>query len=170
MIAPAERPATDLSAAQTEMIEAGSRLCQWIGVPRSVGQIYGLLFMSVDSLTLDDIAERLSISKGSASTGTRQLLAWRAIRQVWVPGERRDHFVVEPDFGNLIRSTYRDFLKPRLSSSSDRIARIAKALEEEGSEGKFNKSEQEICAKRLEMLRGLHKKLQALVPIAEKLL
>jgi len=152
------------------MIEAGSRLCQLIGVPRSVGQIYGLLFMSADALTLDDIAERLSMSKGSASTGTRQLLAWRAIRQVWVPGERRDHFVVDPDLGNLIRSAYRDFLKPRLTSSSDRIKRIARALDDEGADGKLSESEQEVCAKRIEMLQRLHAKLQSLVPLAEKFL
>lgn len=170
MIDTMARTSSDLSPAQMEMIEAGGRLCQLIGVPRSVGQIYGLLFMSTNALSLDDIADRLGISKGSASTGTRQLLAWRAIRQIWVLGERRDHFVVEPDIGNLIRTTYSEFLKPRLNSSSERIERIALALKEEESGGKLSASEYEVCVKRLKMLQRMQKKLQSLVPLAEKFL
>ncbi|MDA1275702.1 MAG: hypothetical protein O2960_16915 [Verrucomicrobia bacterium] len=170
MLDTATNSSAALSAAQMEMIEAGGRLCQLIGVPRSVGQIYGLLFMSPYPLSLDDIAERLGISKGSGSTGTRQLLTWNAIRRVWMPGERRDHFVVEPDLGNLIRSTYRDLLKPRLHSSSERIERIADALRNEGADGKLSESELEVCAKRLEMLQRLQKKLQSLIPIAERFL
>lgn len=157
-----------LSATQIEMIDAGGRLCQLIGIPRSVGQIYGLLFMSIDALSLDGITERLGISKGSASTGTRHLLAWKAIRQVWVPGERQNYFVVEPDLGHLIRATYKDFVKPRLSSSGERIERIAQSLKQE--EGKLSESEQETCVKRLEMLQRMQKRLQSILPLAERFL
>ncbi len=157
-----------LSETQIEMIDAGGRLCQLIGIPKSVGQIYGLLFMSIDALSLDGIVERLGISKGSASTGTRQLLAWRAVRQVWVPGERQNHFVVEPDLGHLIRATYQDFVKPRLTSSGERIYRIARSLQ--AVEGKRSESDQDTCVKRLEMLQRMQKKLQSILPIAERFL
>lgn len=170
MIASALKTPLNLSASQMEMIDAGGRLCQLIGVPRSVGQIYGLLFMSTNALSLDDIATRLGMSKGSASTGTRQLMAWRAIRHVWVPGERRDHFVVDPDLGNLIRSTYGEFLKPRMNSSSERIERIAAALKEEETGGDLSEADYQTCTKRLETLQRMHKKLKSLIPIAEKFL
>ena len=76
------------SRARREMVEASGRLFQLLGLPRSTGQIYGLLYMSARPLSLDDICELLSISKGSASTGTRHLASWAAIRQVWVQGNR----------------------------------------------------------------------------------
>ena len=42
-----------------------------IGLPKSIGEIYGLLFVSRDPLSLDDLVARLGISKGSASQGLR---------------------------------------------------------------------------------------------------
>ena len=48
-------------------------------VPKSVGQIYGLLFASPEPLSFSDIVERLDISKGSASQGLQLLRALGAI-------------------------------------------------------------------------------------------
>jgi len=46
-----------------------------LGLPGSVGEIYGLLFISREPLSLDDLVRRLKISKGSASQGLRALKA-----------------------------------------------------------------------------------------------
>jgi hypothetical protein len=43
------------SQARHEMIEACARLCQLLGVPRSIGQIYGLLYLAVKPQSLDDM-------------------------------------------------------------------------------------------------------------------
>ena len=170
MIDSISRIPTALSKTRLDMIEAGGRLCQLLGVPRSTGQIYGLLFLSPKALALDDIADLLGISKASASTGTRQLLTWRAIRQVWVHGERRDHFEIEPDLGNLLRASYADFVKPRLNSSCKRVERMAQLLEEELEDGAITRGEYKLCSERLKNFLKVQKKLQALVPLAEKFL
>jgi HTH-type transcriptional regulator, glycine betaine synthesis regulator len=172
MIGPTSGPKTvnGLSRTRLDMIEAGGRLCQLLGVPRSTGQIYGLLYLSARALSLDDIVEQLGISKASASTGTRQLIAWRAIRQVWVPGERRDHFEIEPDLGYLIRSTYRELIKPRLASSHKRMERISASLEEELNQGTVTRADYKVCSDRLKQFIRIQKKLRALAPLAEKLL
>jgi DNA-binding transcriptional regulator GbsR (MarR family) len=151
------------------MIDACGRLCQVFGLPRSLGQIYGLLYLAPSPLSLDDIAELLSISKGSASTGTRQLAAWGGIRQVWVLGERRDHFQAEPDLANLLRSSYTDFLKPRLASSQRRLDNLTQTLEEDLHQGALSREEYKVCAERLKQFGNVRKKLQSLVPLAEKL-
>ena len=169
MIATAEKLPPALSKTRLDMIEAGGRVCQLLGVPRSTGQIYGLLYLSPKPLSLDDISEMLGISKASASTGTRQLVAWRAIRMIWVQGERRDHFEVESDIGNLLRAGYADFIKPRLVSSQKRIERISLLLDEEFAEGTLSRDEYKVCAERLKNFARIQKKLQALVPLAEKL-
>jgi DNA-binding transcriptional regulator GbsR (MarR family) len=170
MIDTEARMAGALSKSRLEMVEAGGRLCQLIGMPRSIGQIYGLLFLSPKALSLDDIVEQLGISKGSASTGTRQLLTWRAIRQVWAPGERRDHFEIEPDFSKLIRTSYNDFIKPRLASSYKRVEGLSLSLDEELAQGMLTREEYKLCAERLKNFLRLQKKIQALAPLAEKLL
>ena len=87
------------SKAWQEMVEVGGRICQVLGLPRSTGQIFGLLYLSTEPLSLNKMSAMLGISKASASTGTRQLAAWGAIRKVWVPGERRDYYEVVEDLG-----------------------------------------------------------------------
>lgn len=158
-----------LSRTRLDMIEAGGRICQILGVPRSTGQIYGLLYLSADPLDLDTIALQLGISKGSASIGTRQLLAWRAIRQVWVRGERRDHFEIEPDLSHLLKAGYNDFIKPRLDSSERRLERISNALDEDLEQGVITRAQYKLYAERLSHFHKIQEQLQSLLPFVEQL-
>jgi DNA-binding transcriptional regulator GbsR (MarR family) len=159
-----------LSRARVDMIDSAGRLSQFIGLPRSTGQIYGLLYLSPTPLSLDDIVELLGISKASASTGTRQLTSLRAIRQIWVPGARRDHFQAEPDVAALVRIGYTEFLKPRLSSSHKRLEQMTASLEEDLARGSITEEDYRLCAARLQSFFQIQNKLQMLVPLAEKLL
>lgn len=164
------RPDLLRSKVRRDMIEAGGRLCQLLSLPRSTGQIYGLLYLSTVALSLDDIAHLLSISKASASTGTRQLLSWGAIRQVWVQGERRDFFEVVPDLRTLIRASYRDFMKPRLNSSGKRLETMQEHLANELRDGVLTEEEHILFSERLGSLCDLQKKISGLIPFAERMM
>lgn len=158
------------STARREMVEGAGRLFQRLGLPRSTGQIYGLLYLSHRALSLDDVAELLSISKGSASTGTRQLASWGALRQVWVPGDRRDHFEAAGDLTQLLQAAYTEFFKPRVAASERALAAIFSDLEKDAESGTVTKEEYKFCAERLRKLLRFQKKVQGLGPLAEKLL
>ena len=170
MIAAGPKPLASLSRTRLDFIEACGRICQVLGMPRSVGQIYGLLYLSPDPLSLDAITDSLGISKASASTGTRQLTSWGGLRQVWVPGERRDHYQAEPELGNLLRSSYAELFKRRLTSSRRRLEMLAETLEDELNQGVLSRDEYKFCSDRLKRFAQVQKKLQTLAPIAEKLL
>ncbi|MEK7686116.1 MAG: hypothetical protein AAB466_11905 [Verrucomicrobiota bacterium] len=157
------------SKARRDMIEASGRLFQLLGLPRSTGQIYGLVYLSMKPCSLDDVVDLLGISKASASTGTRQLAAWGALRQVWVPGERRDYFEAVGDLGALVRGGYSEFVKPRLASSQKRLANMMGYLDSDAKEGFLTPEECRFCAERLKNLSRMQKKIQALAPLAEKL-
>jgi HTH-type transcriptional regulator, glycine betaine synthesis regulator len=158
------------SNARRELIEAGGSLFQILGLPRSTGQIFGLLYLSQGPLSLDDMARLLSISKGSASIGTRHLSAWGAIRQVWVPGDRKDHFEAVGDLSQLLRASYGEFIKPRLASSERRLAAIFAALDGDVERGALSKEGYKFCAERLKTLLRFQKKVQSMGPLAERLL
>lgn len=158
------------STARREMVEAAGRLFQQLGLPRSTGQIYGLLYLSHRALSLDDVAELLAISKGSASTGTRQLASWGALRQVWVPGDRRDHFEAVGDLTQLLQAAYSEFFKPRIAASERVLATVFSDLEKDAEQGTLSKEEYKFCAERLRKLLRFHKQVQSLGPLAEKLL
>ena len=169
MIAANEKTALSLSRTRLEMIEACGRLCQVFGLPRSIGQIYGLLYLAPDPLSLDDIVALLGISKASVSTGTRQLAAWGGIRQTWIPGERRDHFQAEAELGALLRSGYADLVRPRLASSRKRLDRMFEALDVDLAQGALSREDYRFCADRLKRFGHLQRKIQGVAALAEKL-
>lgn len=152
------------------MIEACSRVCQLIGLPRSVGQIYGLLYLSAEPQSLDDMARILGVSKASASTGTRQLMAWGAIRHVWMHGDRKDYFEAIVDFGALIRRSYADFVKPKLLSSGRKLKAISDRLEEDRKAGLVNGDAYKLYTERLKALSRIQRKIETVLPLAEQFL
>jgi DNA-binding transcriptional regulator GbsR (MarR family) len=158
------------SKARKDLVEAAGGFFQLLGLPRSTGQIYGLLYLSDKPLSLDDMANLLSISKGSASIGTRHLAGWGVIRQVWVPGERRDFFEATGDLAQVVRASYAEFVKPRLNSSERRVAGLFEELERDVERGTVSKEEYKFCAERLRVLLRFQEKVQSIGPLAEKLL
>jgi len=67
------------------------------GLPRIAGRIFGLLLVSEKPHSLDDIADELRVSKGSASTNTRLLEQRGLLERVCRPADRRDYYNVHPD-------------------------------------------------------------------------
>ncbi len=141
-----------------------------MGLPRSLGQIYGLLFLSNKPLTLEDIAAGLDISKASASVGTRQLASWGAVRQVWVPGSRRDYFEAIPEVAALLRKAYRDIVKPRLEAVQGRVEHLRTLLTEEREKGVIEAEEFEFCRSRLQILARFQKSLLSFAPWVDRFL
>ena len=152
------------------MIESTGRLCQLLGVPRSAGQIYGLLYLSPRPLSLDEIADYLAISKASASTGTRQLVSWQALREVWSPGERRDYYEAVGDLTDLARSAYRSFFQPKFNNSKGRLNHLVEQLEEDRKAGAVDKQEYAFCRERLDQLNSIESRIRKILPLLEKLL
>ena len=157
-----------MSNVQWEMIEASGRVSQLLGLPRSLGQIYGLLYFSLRPLCLDEIAGILRISKASSSMGTRQLCSWNAIRQVWIHGERKDHFEADPEVANLLRVAYSKFIKPRVGSAEGRLGRLSDALDQDLKSGGISEDEFALLAGRLKTFSSLQKKVKTLLPLVEK--
>src|SRR5881296_1941262 len=80
-----------LSELETEIIDLFVQLSRLFGQPRSLAEIYGLLFISARPLAMDHLIERLRMSKGSASQGLKFLRNIGAVRTVYVAGDRRAH-------------------------------------------------------------------------------
>ena len=99
------------SKAWQEMVAVGCRICQLFGLPRSMGQIFGLLCLSVEPMSLSKMSSMLRITKGSTRIGTRQLASWGCIRKGWVPGDRRDYYEVNKDLGQCIWGSFNNLIK-----------------------------------------------------------
>jgi DNA-binding transcriptional regulator GbsR (MarR family) len=73
------------------------------GLPRIAGRIFGLLLVSEEARSLDDLAAELQVSKGSVSTNARLLEQRGVLEQVSRPADRRDYYRVRRDlFSNTM--------------------------------------------------------------------
>ena len=150
------------------MIDIFVRMADALALPKSVGKIYGLLFATVRPLSFHDIIDRLKISQGSASQGLRLLRTNRAIRVVYVPGDRRDHFVPETELRALISGFLREKIQPHLESGAARIeglAEIVDALPQEAGSA----DDLRILKARVEKLGSWQKKARTVAPLIVKL-
>ena len=67
------------------------------GQPPIAGRIFGLLLLSDDALSLDQLAGDLGVSKASVSTNARLLAQLGVVEQVHRTGSRRDYYRMAPD-------------------------------------------------------------------------
>lgn len=125
------RPA--LSPFQVETISLFVNIASVMSLPKSIGEIYGLLFSTEEPLSLDDIIERLQMSRGSASEGTRWLRSTGAIKMVYLPGVRKDHFTAETELRRLAAGFLRDRIEPHLQNAPGRIETLKEAVGKDSS-------------------------------------
>jgi len=85
----------------------GSMGSLW-GVNTSVARVHGLLIVTETPWCLDDIAQRLSISKSNVSTSLKELRSWGVIRKTFLSGDRREFYVCEPDVWKMLFSIMRE--------------------------------------------------------------
>jgi len=160
---PKTRAEPTLTSLEQEVVAIFVQIVQLLGMPRSLGQIYGLIYISPRPVCMDDLVARLGISLGSASQGLRQLRALKAIRIAYVPGERRDHFAPETEFRKLIVNFLEDQLRPRLEMGQDAIAHLNALVETSDPD------DQEHFRSRIEKLNRLHRIAGAMTPAISKL-
>lgn len=79
--APAAPGVAGLSAFEAEVVAVFADLVVLLGLPKSMGEIYGLVFASAEPPSFGDIEQKLGLSKGSVSQGLRSLRELGAIRE-----------------------------------------------------------------------------------------
>ncbi len=151
-------------AIEIESIDFFVRMMSIMGMPRSVGEIYGLLYFSEDPLPMDQIVSRLGISMGSASQGLKTLRSLKAVRTNYVPGDRRDHYLAETEFRRLFSNFIKEEIMPHMESAKERIAQMEEALTDQDEEST------EFYKVRIEKLKRLTRAGGRLLPALAGLL
>src|SRR5690242_21504965 len=84
----------DLPAVAQRFIEDFALAIETSGLPRTAGRIVALLIMLDEGAGLEEIAERLKVSRAGVSTNTRLLESLGAIERYGAVGSRRTHYRV----------------------------------------------------------------------------
>ena len=79
-----------------EFVERVALVCEKEDFARIAGRIFGLLLVSAEPLSLDELAKALDVSKASISQEARRCEALGVLERVSKSGDRRDYYRV-PD-------------------------------------------------------------------------
>lgn len=114
---------------QVAVIDMFVHAVQVLGLPKSLGQIYGLLFTLRDPIPMDAISNQLGISVGSTSQGLRLLRQLGAVRTVFVIGNRREHFVAEKSMRRFGSGFLTEIVEPHVASGEARLDNLDTLIE-----------------------------------------
>lgn len=141
-----------------------------LGLSKVASQLYGLLFLNSEPISLDDMMKHLGVSKGNISINIRALEKWGAVRKVWVKGDRKDYYVAERDTFKVVSEQLKIGLNRRL----DEVVKTVKKVEDTIQDG-ANKLSENDKKKAKEYLAGIEKvkdmaeKVKGLLETASKI-
>jgi DNA-binding transcriptional regulator GbsR (MarR family) len=150
--------APGLTALEVESIEMFIGFFKLIGLQKSIGEIYGLLFVSPRALPMDEIIDRLGISLGAASQGLKVLRSVGAVKAVYMPGDRRDHYAADLELSRFATAFIKEELQPRLDRALERIGAM------EGMAGGMPAADRRAAEERLERLKHWLERGEKMLP------
>lgn len=153
-----EKEERRLSGLEIEAIEMFINFLRLIGLPKSIGEIYGLLFVSTQPLSMEDMMNRLNISLGAASQGLKLLRSFGAVKVTYQPGDRRDYYVADLQLSNFVTGFIKDELQPRMERSLERIKRMERLMENMAPD------ERQLTREKIERLKHWLEKGQMMLP------
>jgi len=131
-----------------------------LGLPKSVGEIYGALFISKKPLSLDDLVEQLEISKGSGSQGLKMLRTLGAVSEVEGLEGRKVFYQADVELKSLMGGVIREKIRPHLLKAKEEI----KQMEDCNTNGDIHYDE------RIKKLGSWRRRAGMLLPILQKVL
>ena len=125
------------------------------GINRTMGQIHALLYVSPDPLSMDDIMERLKISRGNASMNLRALEDWGIVHRAHFTGDRREYFRCVTDVWEL----FHILLRERKRREFDPTMRSLRQFKQDADLATSDDPALDLYRQRLDALLGLFETL-----------
>lgn len=147
---------------QDIFLERISDICREFGLNNIMAQLYAILYLGDKPMSLNDMVERLKISKGSVSVNIRALERYGAVRRIWVKGSRRDYYAAEADISKVIMDRVKAMTHKRLSQIQEMLDLSLKTLSSISVSDKDEKESVKICKDRIDTLRSFYNKGQSL--------
>ena len=100
-------------AKQKFITQWGIFASQW-GINRTMAQVHALLLIAENSLSTDDIMNKLNISRGNTNMNVRELINWQLVHKAIVPGDRKEYFLAEKDIWKVATNIMQERKKREL--------------------------------------------------------
>ncbi len=115
-----------IATVRDDFLLAMGRISAFWGFNRAMGQIYAVLYLNAEPLSLDNIAASLNMSKGNVSLNVRSLERWGLIKRVSQKSDRKDYYEAELDFWKIVKDIIRERDKKEFDQA---LATVSTCLE-----------------------------------------
>jgi DNA-binding transcriptional regulator GbsR (MarR family) len=113
------------------------------GFSRIAGQLEGLLLFSNQPMSLDEMAERLEVSKGSVSSNIRLLERFKVVRKVYNKGARKNLYEIRGSISEIETEVLSTIAKDEFERMKRIMAKIKADLN--AVKGKSAEEKEEIA-------------------------
>lgn len=143
-----------LEMAQDLSIETMGRMAEFWGFTRTMGRVYGALFLSPNALTQADLVERLGVSAANVSMSLSGLMRWGAVHKVYEKGSRKLHYNAEPEIRTIIKNVIGGREQLELKEAVETFSDAAKLIKQSGQNRQQDASEV-FVSERIEHLENV---------------
>lgn len=156
-----------LTQLKQDFTEGLSQISRFWGLPKGMGAIFAVLYLSPSPLSLDEVVQQTGLTKGAVSTEVRTLARMGLVHRSSRIADRKDYYEAESDFYKSIRS----ILKERQNNEFDRAVRsVSETLAKlEAGEVSGDKAELQFIHKRVKALQEFFDALDSLTKAVVKL-
>jgi len=149
--------ANNLAQIEDIFIQTAGDLARSLSINPLVGQLYALLYIRQNPVSLDEMVEKLKISKGNASINIRILENWQAVKKIWVKGSRKDYYTAENDFLKIVINRLNEGLTRRLNTTAEPLQKIKTILNDNQTElGSEEKNRVNFYKTKIRQLEEIH--------------
>jgi len=138
--------APELVQAQDQFILEWGRMSSSWGINRTMAQIHALLFVTGVPLEVNEIMERLQISRGNASMNLRELMDWGIVRRFRRPGDRKDTYISETDPYQMFIRVVRERKRREIDPTADAIRECLQRVPTKGDSGQAQTMHERLSA------------------------
>ena len=81
-----------LQSVEDQFVDLWNNMANLWGISPTMARIHGLLYITGEALSMDDIMDRLAISRGNVSMNLSKLVEWGLVRRIHKRGDRREYY------------------------------------------------------------------------------
>ena len=119
-----------LADVESQFVDLWGTMSSLWGINPTMARIHGLLYITGEALTMDDMMLRLGISRGNVSMNLRELMSWGVVHKVHRQGERREFYRAEADVWTLFRRILSERKRRELDPTLVVLERTVALIEE----------------------------------------
>lgn len=147
-----------LGHAKDVLIQALGRQSSFWGLGKTAGEMYAVLYLSDEPVSLEEVARSLKVTKGNISIAIRQLEQLGLVKRLQKIGDRRVFFAAETDFLQIGRSVLELRHKPDFAETFAMVRESYKAAEQAQPS-----REKDVVVDRLQALQEFYQLLDGIV-------